>query len=150
MSVYDDVATQADEIKKTSRNDSEWEKNSFSGLRFHRVTSEVETQIQNKIISDTEVDSACKILHELVQVDFRNIASRIRKVESEFTKDVLSLNNKTFQSELEETAQTIEGLCNEIIDFEEQVRARIPVVRKIQADYQTITYYLTGQFINYK
>lgn len=150
MSVYDDVAKQADEIRKVSRSDSEWEKKQNPMLKFHRVTSEVESQIQNKIISETEVTSSCRILHDLVQVDFRNVATKIRKVSSALTKDVVSLNNNTFQSELEETAKTVESLCNEIIDFETQVKNRLPIVRKIQADYQTIAYYLTGQYINYK
>lgn len=152
MSVYDDAANEADKIRKICRSDDEWKKIEFLywPWKKYRVTSGVEAEAQNKIISETEVNSACKILHDLVQIDFRNVATRIRKVSAELGKNVLSLNDKTFQAELEETANTLEGLCNELIEFENQIKARIPIVRKIQLEYQIVAYYNTGQFINYK
>ena len=89
-------------------------------------------------------------MHDLVQVDFRNIAIKIRKVEAALTKDIISLNNKTFQNELEETAKTLEGMCNDILDFETQVRNRLPKVREIQRNQQIVTYFITGKYINYR
>lgn len=150
MSRYDDLAREADECRKKSKDEDFFKENQFAPFKKYRITSEVETQIENKIISESEVNSACQIVHDLVQVDFRNIAIKIRKVEAALTKDVISLNNKTFQNELEETAKRLEGMCNEILEFETQVRNRLPKVRKIQKDQQTLSYFWTGEYINYR
>ncbi len=150
MSRYDDLATQANECRKKSKDESFIEEHKFGLLKIYPITSDVETEIKNKIISEEEVTSACQIVHDLVQVDFRNIAIKIRKVEAALTKDIISLNNKTFQNELEETAKTLEGMCNDILDFETQVRNRLPKVREIQRNQQIVTYFITGKYINYR
>ena len=150
MSRYDDLARDADECRKKSKDEEFFKENQFGPFKRYRITSEVEAEIENKIISESEVNSACQIVHDLVQVDFRNIAIKIRKVEAALTKDIISLNNKTFQNELEETAKTLEGMCNDILDFETQVRNRLPKVREIQRNQQIVTYFITGKYINYR
>ena len=170
MSVYDDMSEKAAKARKFKKQeyfrsvygedytsklvDNQFD--TFNGvnkahddffLGLHEITSEVDAQIESNTIDTSAVEYACKELRKAVQVDLRNYAQSIIKLKDDMTKDVLSLNNRSFEDDLEEIAQYIKGLCTDITNFEEAVLARLPKVKKVQEDIQTWNYYQHGSFM---
>lgn len=113
---------------------------------FHEITPEVQAQIESIVISSEAVTNAIDDLDDIVRTDLRNYAQNLRMLKNDMTKDVLSLNNQSFEDDLEEAAMIIEGYCNKIISFEEAVKNRLPQLVKFQEDYQTYSYFCTGKF----
>ena len=149
MSIYDEMAEKANDIRKFSADDTNWNKED-KYFWYHRVTKDVENKINSAVLSESEVNSARSILRKLVQVHFLNVATRIRKVEAALGKDVISLNGKTFQSELEETAHSVEKIYNDYMEFDKAVGDRLPKVIEFQKNTQVIEYFQTGKLITYK
>lgn len=113
---------------------------------YHEITPEVQAQIDSMVISTEDVTYAIDDLDDIVRTDLRNYAQNLRMVKSDMTKDVLSLNNQSFEADLEEAARVIEGYCNKIISFEDAVRNRLPQLVQFQEDYQTDYYFNHGNF----